>query len=113
MVSVFRLLFRKAPEPRDAMTSDNACSADCATQIHETAWGRATLTDQTAAFVEFEDAVQEIFAVQVVAGCRFTDLINDSPKLIADSFVLPDKALDSVPVPIRRRIEDSQAYQAR
>jgi hypothetical protein len=113
MVSVFRLLFRKAPEPGDAMTSDNARSADWTTPIHEMAWGRATLTGQSAAFVKFEDAVQEIFAVQVVAGCRFTDLINGRRKLFADSFVLPDKALDSVPVSIRRRIEDSQAYQAR
>jgi uncharacterized protein (TIGR03032 family) len=46
-------------------------------------------TGQTVAFLKFEDAVQEIFAVQVVPQVRFPDLINDDPKLLADSFVVP------------------------
>ncbi len=56
---------------------------------------------QTVAFVKFEDAVQEIFAVQVVPGITFPDLINDDDKIIADSFVLPDEALQAVPAPLR------------
>ncbi len=54
----------------------------------------------TAAFVRFEDAVQEIFAVQVLPGVRFPDLIDDE-ELIADSFVLPDEALGAVPEALR------------
>ncbi len=57
-------------------------------------------TGQTIAFVKFEDAVQEIFAVQVLPGVRHPDLINDQPRLIADSFVVPDEALDLVPAPL-------------
>jgi uncharacterized protein (TIGR03032 family) len=57
-------------------------------------------TGQTIAFVKFEDAVQEIFAVQVLPGVRNPDLINDQPRLIADAFVLPDEALDLVPAPL-------------
>jgi uncharacterized protein (TIGR03032 family) len=53
-------------------------------------------TGQTVAFVKFEDAVQEIFAVQVLGDTRFPDLINDNSDLIADSFVLPDSALAEV-----------------
>jgi hypothetical protein len=58
-------------------------------------------TGQTVAYVKFEDAVQEIFAVQVLPGVRRPDLINDQPRLIADAFVVPDEALDFVPEPLR------------
>jgi uncharacterized protein (TIGR03032 family) len=57
-------------------------------------------TGQTIAFVKFEDAVQEIFAVQVLPGLRHPDVINDQHRLIADSFVVPDEALDLVPGPL-------------
>jgi uncharacterized protein (TIGR03032 family) len=56
---------------------------------------------RTVAFLKFEDAVQEIFAVQVLAGVRFPDLINDDPKVLADTFVLPDEALRQSPGPHR------------
>ena len=58
-------------------------------------------TGRTIAFVKFEDAVQEIFAVQLLPGVRHPDLINDQPRLIADSFVVPDEALELVPRPLR------------
>jgi uncharacterized protein (TIGR03032 family) len=58
-------------------------------------------TGQTIAHVKFEDALQEIFAVQVLPGVRHPDVINDQPRVIADSFVVPDEALDLVPVPLR------------
>jgi uncharacterized protein (TIGR03032 family) len=59
-------------------------------------------TGATVAHVKFEDAVQEIFAVQVLPGVRFPDLVNDNTALIADSFVLPNEALGIVPAPLRR-----------
>jgi uncharacterized protein (TIGR03032 family) len=55
----------------------------------------------TVAFVKFEDAVQEIFAIAALPGVRYPELINDNPVLIADSFVLPDQALAVVPAPLR------------
>ncbi len=64
-------------------------------------WVLNVMTGQTVAFVKFEDAVQEIFAVQVLPGVRFPDLINDNPGLLADSFVVPAEALDTVPPPVR------------
>jgi uncharacterized protein (TIGR03032 family) len=55
-------------------------------------------TGETVGFVRFEDGgVQEIFAVQVLPGVRFPDLINDNAELLAGSFVLPDEALAAVP----------------
>ncbi len=49
------------------------------------------------AFLKFEDAVQEIFAVAVLGQMRFPDLINHDPVITGNSFVLPDEALRQVP----------------
>jgi hypothetical protein len=38
--------------------------------------------------------------VQVLPGVRHPDVINDQPRLIADSFVVPDEALALVPGPL-------------
>src|SRR4029077_12227742 len=64
-------------------------------------WVVDTRTGLTVAFVKFEDAVQEIFAVQVLPGVMRPDVINDQPRVLADSFVVPDEALDVVPEPLR------------
>jgi len=50
-------------------------------------------TGATVAFVKFEDALQEIFAVQVLRGLQFPDLVNDEPEVIASSYELPDEAI--------------------
>jgi uncharacterized protein (TIGR03032 family) len=63
-------------------------------------WVVDTRTGETVAFVKFEDAVQEIFAVQVLPGVQRPDVVNDQMGLIADSFVVPDEALDLVPRPL-------------
>jgi uncharacterized protein (TIGR03032 family) len=55
---------------------------------------------QVLAFLKFEEAVQEIFAVSLVPAC-FPDLINDNNELIGSSFVLPDAALRDVPADLR------------
>jgi uncharacterized protein (TIGR03032 family) len=56
---------------------------------------------QVIAFLKFEDAVQEIFAVSLLAGIRFPDLINDNAELVGSSFVLPEEALRDVPAELR------------
>lgn len=56
---------------------------------------------QTIAFLKFEEAVQEVFAVVLLPGMRFPDLINDDAELIGSSFVLPDDALRDVPPELR------------
>jgi uncharacterized protein (TIGR03032 family) len=71
-------------------------------------WVVNTRTGQTVAYVKFEDAVQEIFAVQVLPGVRHPDVINDQPRLIADSFVVPDEALELVPGPLRNTAQLTQ-----
>ena len=54
-------------------------------------------TGMTLAWVKFEEAVQEIFSVQVLHGSRFADLVNDDQELLAGSFVLPESDLQRVP----------------
>ncbi len=51
---------------------------------------------QAVALLRFEDAVQEVFAVQVLPGKRYPELINDDKNLMENSFVLPDEALKDV-----------------
>jgi uncharacterized protein (TIGR03032 family) len=58
-------------------------------------------TGRTVAFVRFEDAVQEIFAVEVLPGMRYPDLINHDPDLIGTSYALADAALADVPQELR------------
>ena len=60
-------------------------------------------TGETVAFVKFEDAVQEIFAVEVLPGMRYPDVITDNTELLASSYVLPDEALADVPETLRAR----------
>jgi uncharacterized protein (TIGR03032 family) len=60
-------------------------------------------TGETVAFVKFEDAVQEIFAVEVLPGIRYPDVITDNRELLASSYVLPDDALADVPEAMRAR----------
>ncbi|MBI4617286.1 MAG: TIGR03032 family protein [Planctomycetes bacterium] len=58
-------------------------------------------TGQTVAFLKFEDAVQEIFAVQVLPGVRYPEIITDDTTLLGSTYVLPEPALAEVP-PERR-----------
>jgi uncharacterized protein (TIGR03032 family) len=63
-------------------------------------WVVDTISGQIVALLKFEDAVQEIFAVQVLPA-RFPDVINDNRALIATSFVLPDESLAEVAPALR------------
>lgn len=56
---------------------------------------------EVIAFLKFEDAVQEIFAVAALPGMRYPDLVNDDAELIGSAFVLPNEALQDVPTELR------------
>ncbi|MEO0867933.1 MAG: TIGR03032 family protein [Cyanobacteria bacterium J06642_11] len=53
-------------------------------------------TEEVVAFLQFEDAVQEIFAVQVLANIRFPELFTEENDFLRSSYVLPDEALAEV-----------------
>jgi Domain of unknown function (DUF4915) len=65
-------------------------------------WVLDLTTGRTVAFLKFEEAVQEIFAVQVLPNTRFPEVANEDVKVLADSFVLPDEALRQLPEVLRR-----------
>lgn len=52
---------------------------------------------ETVAFMRFEEALQEIFAVSVLPGKRFPDLVNDNAELIANTYVVPGEVMRDVP----------------
>jgi uncharacterized protein (TIGR03032 family) len=56
-------------------------------------------TGATVAFLRFEGTVHEIFAVQVLPGIRFPEVINEPGPFLDSSFILPDEALRDVRVP--------------
>lgn len=65
-------------------------------------WAIDTRTGQIAAFVKFTDAVQEIFAVQVLRGLRWPDVLSEDTARIAETYELPDDALSQVPPNLRQ-----------
>jgi uncharacterized protein (TIGR03032 family) len=56
---------------------------------------------QVVAILRFDTTVQEIFAVTVLPGRRWPELINDNDMLLENSFVVPDAALVDVPPALR------------
>jgi uncharacterized protein (TIGR03032 family) len=61
-------------------------------------WVVDTRTGQTVALLRFEAGVREVFAVQVLVGVRFPEVLNEEKDdRVANSFVLPDDALTEVP----------------
>ena len=62
-------------------------------------WVIDTRSGQTVAFLRFESGVQEIFAVQVVPGARWPEVLTDERAEVAEAFLLPDDALADVAPP--------------
>jgi uncharacterized protein (TIGR03032 family) len=72
----------------ERLTEDERTCGVCAVDL---ASGRVV------ALLRFDTTVQEIFAVTVLPGRRWPELINDDEALLENSFVLPDAALADVP----------------
>ena len=51
---------------------------------------------QIVAFLKFEDAVQEVFAVSLLQGIRFPDVLGAGDPHVGISYALPDEALKDV-----------------
>ena len=66
-------------------------------------------TGKTVGFLRFEGGVQEIFAVQVLRGSRFPELLEWNDPRLAHSYVLPDEALADVVLPTEKELVRSPA----
>jgi uncharacterized protein (TIGR03032 family) len=56
---------------------------------------------EPVALLRFDEGVQEVFAVQLLPGRRYPELVSDDTKLLENSFVVPDAALADVPAELR------------
>ncbi len=70
-------------------------------------------TGQTIAFLRFEAGVQEVFAVQVLPGLRFPEILEWSDERLAHSYVLPDEALAEVALPTEEDLRRTPAFHFR
>jgi uncharacterized protein (TIGR03032 family) len=52
-------------------------------------WAVELTSGKTIGFLKFEGGVQEIFAVQVLPGVSFPELVTDDQEVIGNSFLLP------------------------
>jgi hypothetical protein len=63
-------------------------------------WVVDVRTGQTVAFLRFESGVQEVFAVQVLPGISYPEVLTEEAdeelKLLADAFILPESAMADV-----------------
>jgi uncharacterized protein (TIGR03032 family) len=59
------------------------------------------MTGQVVALLRFDTAVQEVFAVAVLPGRRYPDLINEDEMLLENSFVVPTDCLGEVAATVR------------
>ncbi len=62
-------------------------------------------TGRTVAFLRFEDAVQEVFAVKVLPGLRYPEIAPEDSNLLTDSYDLPTESLRQVAPGLRRTAE--------
>jgi uncharacterized protein (TIGR03032 family) len=67
-------------------------------------------TGKTVGFLRFEAGVQEIFAVQILRGIRFPELLEWNDQRLAHSYVLPDEALADVVLPTEEELARSPAF---
>ena len=65
---------------------------------------------ETLGFLRFEAGVQEIFAVQVLPGMRFPEILEWDDERLAHSYVLPDEALAQVKLPSPEELEQTPAF---
>lgn len=59
-------------------------------------WIVDTRSGQIVAFLRFDAGVQEIFAIQVLPGMRYPDVLTDDQEPVAHAFMLPDESLPDV-----------------
>ena len=66
-------------------------------------------TGQTVGFLRFEAGVQEIFAVQVLPGLRFPEVLEWGDERLSHTYVLPDAAIAEVARPTAEALARSPA----
>jgi uncharacterized protein (TIGR03032 family) len=69
---------------------------------------------QVLGFLRFEAGVEEIFAVQILPGTRYPEMLMPDHPLINSTYVLPDETLAEVALPTPEQLQESpHAWMAR
>ena len=69
---------------------------------------------EVVAFLRFESGVEEIFAVQILRGSAYPEMLMPDDTLVSLTYVLPDEALAEVSMPTPEQVENSpHAWMAR
>ncbi len=76
----------------DRLAADDRTCGVCAIDL---------TTGRVAALLRFEGGVQEVFAVTVLPGRRYPELVTDDEALLENSFVVPTDCLDEVAPTVR------------
>jgi uncharacterized protein (TIGR03032 family) len=62
-------------------------------------WVVDTRNGKTVAFLHFQEGVQEVFAVQILPGMRYPDVLTQEHAMVGNAILLPDEALKDVARP--------------
>jgi uncharacterized protein (TIGR03032 family) len=73
-------------------------------------WVVRITTGQILGFLRFEAGVQEIFAVQVLQGVNFPEILEWNDPRLSQSYMLPDDAMSQVAMPTEEEVKDSPRF---
>lgn len=65
-------------------------------------WVVNLYSGEIVAFMKFEDAVQETFAVEFMRDSTYPKLVNEDRELLVGCYQLPEAALVDVPPELRQ-----------
>jgi uncharacterized protein (TIGR03032 family) len=75
-------------------------------------WVVDLLSGATVGFLRFETGVQEIFAVQVLQGVRFPEVLDWHDERVAQTYVLPEAALAEAALPTAADLAQDPTFHA-
>jgi uncharacterized protein (TIGR03032 family) len=75
-------------------------------------WVVDLLSGATVGFLRFEAGVQEIFAVQVLQGVRFPEVLDWHDERVAQTYVLPEAALAEAALPTAADLAQDPTFHA-
>ncbi len=84
---------------RESATFSGIRLTERESERHSGVWVVDLRSGRIVAFLQFEEAVQEVFAVAVLPGMRFPDVLASDAPQVPISFALPSEALAEVQRP--------------
>jgi uncharacterized protein (TIGR03032 family) len=80
-------------QPRESVSFSGLPLTEQSEKLVCGVWVVELATGKTVAFLQFEGAVQEVFAIQVLANTRYPELLESHDPLVSQTYVLPNDSL--------------------